>query len=62
MINKSEIVLIVVTIIITTLLVANFTVLCKMHDDQQIIKRKINQVDNSRYLKAFLKYERGRYE
>ncbi len=62
MINKSEIILILTTIILTILLIANLTILFKIHDDQQIIKDKIEKLGNSQYLNAFLKYERGIYE
>ena len=62
MIDKSEIALTAVIIIITALFVANLTILFKIHDDQQIIKDKIEKLGNSQYLNAFLKYERGRYE
>ena len=62
MTSKSEIVLTVVIVIIAALFVANLTILFKIHDDQQIIKDKIEKLGNSQYLNAFLKYERGRYE
>jgi hypothetical protein len=58
--NKTEIVLMI--IVMAALFVANFTILFKIHDDQQIIKDKIEKLGNSQYLNAFLKYERGRYE
>ena len=60
--NKTETALIAIIIVITALFVANFTILFKIHDDQQIIKDKIEKLGNSQYLNAFLKYERGRYE
>jgi len=58
--NKTEIVLMI--IVMAALFVVNFTILFKIHDDQQIIKDKIEKLGNSQYLNAFLKYERGRYE
>ena len=60
--NKTEIGLIFVVLVLLALFVANFTILFKIHDDQQIIKDKIEKLGNSQYLNAFLKYERGRYE
>ena len=62
MTSKSEIVLTAVVVIIAALFVANLTILFKIHDDQQIIKDKIEKLGNSQYLNAFLKYERGIYE
>jgi len=62
MTSKSEIALTVVVVIIAALFVANLTILFKIHDDQQIIKDKIEKLGNSQYLNAFLKYERGFYE
>ena len=62
MTSKSEIALTAVIVIITALFVANLTILFKIHDDQQIIKDKMEKLGNSQYLNAFLKYERGRYE
>ena len=44
MINKSEIALTAVIIIIAALFVANLTILFKIHDDQQIIKNKIDLI------------------
>ena len=58
--NKTEIVLMI--IVMAAVFGANFTILFKIHDDQQIIKDKIEKLGNSQYLNAFLKYERGRYE
>ena len=60
--NKTEIGLIFVVLVLLALFVANFTILFRIHDDQQIIKDKIEELGNSQYLNAFLKYERGRYE
>ena len=60
--NKTEVGLIFVVLVLLALFVANFTILFKIHDDQQIIKDKIEKLGNSQYLIAFLKYERGRYE
>ncbi len=60
--NKTEVGLIFVVLVLLALFVANFTILFKIHDDQQIIKDKIEKLGNSQYLNAFLKYERGRYE
>ncbi len=60
--NKTEIGLIFVVLVLLALFVANFTILFRIHDDQQIIKDKIEKLGNSQYLNAFLKYERGRYE
>lgn len=62
MTSKSEIALTAVVVIIAALFVANLTILFKIHDDQQIIKDKIEKLENSQYLNAFLKYERGIYE
>jgi hypothetical protein len=62
MTSKLEIVLTAVIVIIAALFVANLTILFKIHDDQQIIKDKIEKLGNSQYLNAFLKYERGIYE
>tara|TARA_R110002020_G_scaffold109933_2_gene254215 strand:+ start:954 stop:1142 length:189 start_codon:yes stop_codon:yes gene_type:complete len=62
MTSKSEIALTAVVVIIAALFVANLTILFKIHDDQQIIKDKIEKLGNSQYLNAFLKYERGIYE
>jgi hypothetical protein len=62
MTSKSEIALTAIIVIITALFVANLTILFKIHDDQQIIKDKMEKLGNSQYLNAFLKYERGRYE
>ncbi len=62
MTSKSEIALTAVVVIIAALFVANLTILFKIHDDQQIIKDKMEKLGNSQYLNAFLKYERGRYE
>ena len=62
MTSKLEIVLTAVIVIIADLFVANLTILFKIHDDQQIIKDKIEKLGNSQYLNAFLKYERGIYE
>jgi hypothetical protein len=59
---KNEVVLMAIITVITVLFVANLTILFKIHDDQQIIKDKIEKLGNSQYLNAFLKYERGRYE
>ena len=58
--NKTEIVLMI--IVMAALFVANFTILFKIHDDQQIIKDKIEELNGSQYLNAFLRYERNRYE
>ena len=60
--NKTEIVLMAIIIVIAALFVANFTILFKIHDDQQIIKDKIEKLNGSQYLNAFLRYERDRYE
>jgi len=60
--NKTEIVLMAIIIVIAALFVANFTILFKIHDDQQIIKDKIEKLSGSQYLNAFLRYERDRYE
>lgn len=60
--NKTEIGLIFVVLVLLALFVANFTILFRIHDDQQIIKDKIEELGNTQYLNAFLKYERGRYE
>ena len=60
--NKTEVGLIFVVLVLLALFVANFTILFKIHDDQQIIKDKIEKLGNSQYLNALLKYERGRYE
>ena len=62
MTSKSEIALTAVVVIIAALFVANLTILFKIHDDQQIIKDKIEKLGTSQYLNAFLKYERGFYE
>jgi hypothetical protein len=62
MTSKSEIVLTAVIVIITALFVANLTILFKIHDDQQIIKDKIEKLGNSQYLNAFLEYQRDIYE
>jgi len=42
--NKTEIALVITMVIVmlTTLFVANFTILFKIYDDQQIIKNKID--------------------
>lgn len=58
--NKTEIVLMTIIIVMAALFVANFTILFKIHDDQQIIKDKIEKLNGSQYLNAFLRYERGR--
>lgn len=42
---KNEVVLMAVIAVITALFVANFTILFKMHDDQQIIKNKIDLIN-----------------
>ena len=60
--NKTEIVLMTIIIVMAALFVANFTILFKIHDNQQIIKDKIEKLSGSQYLNAFLKYERNRYE
>ena len=60
--NKTEIVLMTIIIVMAALVVANFTILFKIHDDQQIIKDKIEKLNWSQYLNAFLRYERNRYE
>ena len=60
--NKTEIGLIFVVLVLLALFVVNFTILFRIHDDQQIIKDKIEELGNTQYLNAFLKYERGRYE
>jgi hypothetical protein len=60
--NKTETALAAIIIVITALFIANFTILFKIHDDQQIIKDKIEKLSGSQYLNAFLKYERNRYE
>ena len=62
MTSKSEIALTAVIVIIAALFVANLTILFKIHDDQQIIKNKIEKLSGSQYLNAFLRYERDRYE
>lgn len=62
MTSKSEIALTAVVVIIAALFVANLTILFKIHDDQQIIKDKIEKLGNSQYLNAFLEYQRGIYE
>ena len=62
MTSKSEIALTAVVVIIAALYVANLTILFKIHDDQQIIKDKIEKLGNSQYLNAFLEYQRGIYE
>jgi hypothetical protein len=60
--NKTETALAAIIIVITALFIANFTILFKIYDDQQIIKNKIEKLSGSQYLNAFLKYERNRYE
>lgn len=60
--NKTEIVLMTIIIVMAALFVANFTILFKIHDDQQIIKDKIEKLNGSQYLNAFLRYERDLYE
>jgi len=60
--NKTEIILMTITIVMAALFVANFTILFKIHDDQQIIKDKIEELGNTQYLNAFLKYQRNIYE
>ena len=60
--NKTEIILMTITIVMAALFVANFTILFKIHDDQQIIKDEIEKLNGSQYLNAFLRYERDRYE
>ena len=40
--NKTEVGLIFVVLVLLALFVANFTILFKIHDDQQIIKNKID--------------------
>jgi len=60
--NKTEIILMTITIVMAALFVANFTILFKIHDDQQIIKDKIEKLSGSQYLNAFLRYERDIYE
>ena len=60
--NKTEIVLMAITIVMAALFVANFTILFKIHDDQQKIKDKIEELSGFQYLNAFLRYERDRYE
>ena len=62
MTSKSEIALTAVVVIIAALFVANLTILFKIHDDQQIIKDKIEKLGNSQYLNAFLEYQRDIYE
>ncbi|MDA7653684.1 hypothetical protein N8664_00710 [Verrucomicrobia bacterium] len=62
MTSKSEIALTAVVVIIAALFVANLTILFKIHDDQQIIKDKIEKLGNSQYLNAFLEYGRDIYE
>jgi len=62
MTSKSEIALTAVIVIIAALFVANLTILFKIHDDQQIIKDKIEKLGNSQYLNAFLEYGRDIYE
>lgn len=42
---KNEVVLMAVIAVITALFVANFTILFKIHDDQQIIKNKIDLIN-----------------
>ena len=42
---KNEVVLAVIITAITALFVANFTILFKIHDDQQIIKNKIDLIN-----------------
>jgi len=42
--NKTEVVLIFVVLVLLALFVANFTILFKIHDDQQIIKNKIDLI------------------
>ena len=44
MTSKSEIALTAVVVIIAALFVANLTILFKIHDDQQIIKEKIEKL------------------
>ena len=58
--NKTETALAAIIIVITALFIANFTILFKIHDDQQIIKDKIEKLSGSQYLNAFLRHERGR--
>ena len=58
--NKTETALVAIVIVITALFIANFTILFKIHDDQQIIKDKIEKLSGSQYLNAFLRHERGR--
>ena len=60
--NKTEIGLIFVVLVLLALFVANFTILFRIHDDQQIIKDKIEELGNTQYLNAFLKYQRDLYE
>ncbi|MDB4744153.1 hypothetical protein OAL45_00300 [bacterium] len=60
--NKTETALMTIIIVMAALFVANFTILFKIHDDQQIIKDKIEKLNGSQYLNAFLRYERDRYE
>ncbi|MDA7495736.1 hypothetical protein N8462_00465 [bacterium] len=60
--NKTETALMTIIIVMSALFVANFTILFKIHDDQQIIKDKIEKLNGSQYLNAFLRYERDRYE
>ena len=60
--NKTEIGLIFVVLVLLALFVANFTILFRIHDDQQIIKDKIEKLGNTQYLNAFLKYQRDIYE
>ena len=60
--NKTETALMTIIIVMAALFVANFTILFKIHDDQQIIKDKIEKLSGSQYLNAFLRYERDRYE
>ncbi len=60
--NKTETALVAIIIVMAGLFVANFTILFKIHDDQQIIKDKIEKMSGSQYLNAFLRYERNRYE
>jgi hypothetical protein len=57
--NKTETALAAIIIVITALFIANFTILFKIYDDQQIIKNKIEKLSGSQYLNAFLRYKRG---
>ena len=52
--NKTETALVAIIIVMAALFVANFTILFKIHDDQQIIKDKIEKLNGSQYLNAFL--------